>query len=103
MDTALELLKIKLGISTTVRDKYLKAILDGVKQELKEVQGLNLDVENDNSHLMFIVDYAEFRYSSVGANTNQSVAATQPGLPRHLQWRLHNLIISNKKAGDSSE
>lgn len=39
----------------------------------------------NNGHLMFIVDFAAYRYEG-GVD-----------LPRHLQWRLHNLQISSKK------
>lgn len=80
---ALPLLKAKLGISTTVRDPYLTAIIQGIEDELLNVQGLTLDTL-DSSHLMFIVDYAEYRYNNRG----------NPMMPRHLQWRLHNLMIS---------
>mgnify|MGYP006928713294 FL=1 len=34
---------------------------------------------------MFIVDYACYRYESKGEYED---------MPRHLQWRLHNLAIS---------
>ncbi|GEM04526.1 hypothetical protein HMI01_15140 [Halolactibacillus miurensis] len=80
----LDLLKAKLGIMTNVRDAYLTAIISGIKSELTEVQGLTLN-ENNSYHLMFLVDYAEYRYSN----------KDNPTMPRHLQWRLHNLLISN--------
>jgi len=79
---ALPLLKARLGISIESRDTYLLAIIDGVTDELKNVQGINLNVE-DSSHLMFLVDYAEYRYSN----------RDNPTMPRHLQWRLHNLML----------
>jgi len=81
---ALDLLKAKLGIMTNVRDAYLTAIISGIKTELTEVQGLTLD-ENNSYHLMFLVDYSEYRYSN----------KENPTMPRHLQWRLHNLLIAN--------
>lgn len=80
---ALPLIKARLGISTTIRDTYLNAIIDGLVTELKDVQGLTLVADN-KAHLMFVVDYAEYRYSN----------RENPTLPRHLQFRLHNLIIS---------
>ena len=82
-ETILVLVKAKLGISTTVRDTYLKAIIDGVVKELEDEQGLTLDSSNPY-HLLFIVDYVEWRYSSKDK---------EGGIPRHLQFRLHNLII----------
>jgi len=85
MDTATVLawVKDRLGIRTTVRDTYLTAIVDGVIRELEDEKGVALDGDNP-AHLMFCVDYATWRYQS-----RDSTGA----LPRHLQFRLHNLII----------
>lgn len=80
---ALPLLKARLGISTTVRDMYLSKIVEGIEDELLNVQGITIDT-GDSSHLMFVVDYAEYRYSN----------RDNPTMPRHLQWRLHNLMLS---------
>ena len=79
----LGLVKSKLGISTTVRDTYLQAIINGVVKELEDEQGLVLDGAN-SYHLLFVVDYVEWRYSSKDK---------EGGMPRHLQFRLHNLVI----------
>ncbi|HHV63829.1 MAG TPA: hypothetical protein GXX46_01940 [Peptococcaceae bacterium] len=87
----LELVKARLGISSTVRDTYLTAIIDGVIKELEDEKGLSLNGDNPN-HLMFVVDYATWRYQSRDSNT---------GIPRHLQYRLHNLFIHAR--GDSSD
>ncbi|HWQ31100.1 MAG TPA: hypothetical protein VN549_08925 [Negativicutes bacterium] len=85
MDTAtiLALVKAGLGISSTVRDTYLTAIVDGVIKELEDEKGLVLDGAN-SYHLMFVVDYATWRYQSRDKDT---------GMPRHLQYRLHNLYV----------
>lgn len=95
MDSTLvvSLVKGRLGIKTAVRDSYLTAIVDGVLKELEEVQGLSLDGDNPH-HLMFVVDYATWRYQSVADNT--------PGqtMPRHLQYRLHNLVIAGQVTPD---
>jgi len=80
---AVGLVKQRLGISTTVRDAYLFAIVEGVAHELQTIQGITLD-ENNPAHLMFVVDYAEYRYSN----------RENPVMPRHLQFRMHNLIIN---------
>lgn len=82
VDTALSLIKARLGISTTARDSYLTAIIEGVIKELNSIQGISID-ETDKSHIMFVVDYSEYRYSN----------RDTPILPRHLQFRLHNLVI----------
>lgn len=82
-DTALSLVKARLGISTTVRDEYLSAIISGVVTELEQEKGLVL-LDTNPYHLMFVVDLASWRYQ------NRDVAE---GMPRHLQFRLHNLMI----------
>jgi len=80
----LELVKARLGITTAVRDTYLAAIVSGVIDELEKEKGITLN-SNDAHHLMFVVDLATWRYQS----------RDEPGaMPRHLQYRLHNLIIS---------
>lgn len=91
MDTAtvLALVKDSLGIKTAVRDTYLTAIVEGVLKELEDEKGLVLDGANP-SHLLFVVDYASWRYQSRDSNT---------GMPRHLQYRLHNLFIQNGGSG----
>lgn len=91
ISTALELTKARIGLSTTVRDEYLEKIVESVVEELGENNGLSL--ESDNSyHLMFVVDFADWRYSN----------RDEPeGMPRHLQFRLHNMIIKN--SGNKNE
>ena len=85
MDVAqvLELVKARLGITTAVRDSYLTAIIDGIVKELTDEKGLVLDGDNPY-HLMFVVDFATWRYQN---------RDTMEAMPRHLQFRLHNLII----------
>lgn len=80
----LALVKARLGISTAVRDTYLAAIISGVVDELGKEKGITLN-EADAHHLMFVVDYVTWRYQS----RDESGA-----MPRHLQYRLRNLIIS---------
>ena len=87
--TVLELVKARLGISTSVRDAYLIAIIDGVIKELEDEKGIALDQINAN-HLMFVVDYSTWRYQN---------RDSEKGMPRHLQFRLHNLIIHNGGGG----
>lgn len=79
----LALLKAKLGITTSVRDTLLTHILVAIYDELVKEKGLALD-EARTDHMMFIVDYAEYRYNH----------KENPEMPRHLQYRLHNLMIS---------
>lgn len=81
--SVVELVKERLGIRTSVRDSYLTAIVDGVIKELEDEKGLTLK-EDNAYHLMFVVDYATWRYQSRDSDG---------AMPRHLQFRLHNLMI----------
>ena len=47
------------------------------------MQGLSLDMDNPH-HLMFVVDLATWRYQN---------RDTMEAMPRHLQFRLHNMMI----------
>lgn len=81
--TVVALVKARLGITSAVRDTYLTAIAKSVITEMEDEKGVLLDGTNDN-HLLFVVDYATWRYQS----RDESGA-----LPRHLQFRLHNMIL----------
>ena len=91
--TVLDLVKARLGISSNVRDTYISAIIDGVITELEDVQGLVLDDANPY-HLMFIVDYATWRYQN---------RDSEGAMPRHLQFRMHNLVIHASKESDDND
>lgn len=81
--TVMGVVKERLGITSTVRDTYLLAIADSVIDELATEKGLTLNLDSP-SQFMFVVDYACWRYQSRDAAT---------GMPRHIQYRLHNLMI----------
>lgn len=87
MDTAtiLDLVKARSGISTDVRDTYLLAIIEGIITELEGEKGIVLDNENQN-HLMFVVDYSVWRYQSRDSTGD---------MPKHLHWRLRNLYLNS--------
>lgn len=82
----LELLKVNLGIMTDKRNEYLLTIIDSVISELESEQGIIID-NNDDLHIMFIVDYSAWRYRSRGEGV----------MPRNIQFRLHNLVLSMQK------
>jgi len=92
-ETVLQLVKARLGISSTVRDTYLTAIIEGVITELEDAQGLVLDGANPY-HLMFVVDYSTWRYQN---------RDSEGAMPRHLQFRLHNLMIHANKESDDND
>lgn len=98
--TVLDLVKARLGITTNIRDNYIKAIIEGVIKELEDEKGLALDDANPY-HLMFVVDYSTWRYQSVNATEVTSTSKVLP-MPRHLQFRLHNLMIHAVKESDES-
>lgn len=85
MDTALivSVVKERLGIRTNIRDGYLTFIAQGVVRELEDEKGVTLK-SDDANHFMFCVDYATWRYQSRDSDK---------AMPRHLQFRLHNLMI----------
>lgn len=85
----LALVKARLGISTAVRDTYLAAIVSSIVTELEDEKGIALDPGNAN-HLMFCVDLATWRYQS---------RDSEKAMPRHLQFRLHNMIIHSGGGG----
>ncbi|WP_419877731.1 hypothetical protein [Brevibacillus centrosporus] len=99
MDTvsAVSLVKERLGIRTNVRDSYLTAIVEGVIKELEDEKGLVLDGAN-SYHLLFVCDYATWRYQSVSSTQTTSASRPLP-MPRHLQYRLHNLMIHSGSGG----
>ena len=81
-DKILGLVKATLGYKSSIRDELLKVIVKSVVDELEIQKRITLKYDN-SEHLMFIVDYACFRYENKGAGT----------LPRNLEYRLRNLII----------
>ena len=82
IDKILSLVKATLGYKSAVRDELLKVIVKSVVDELEIQKRITLKYDNAE-HLMFIVDYAVFRYENKGAGT----------LPRNLEYRLRNLIV----------
>lgn len=83
VNTVVALVKEGLGIRTNVRDGFITAIVEGVIKELEDEKGLALDGSNPY-HLLFVCDYATWRYKSRDEGRY---------MPRHLQFRLNNLII----------
>ena len=92
MDTTVvrELVKARLGLTSEIRDTYLTAIIEGIIKELTDEKGLVLDGASPY-HLMFVVDFATWRYQN---------RDTMEAMPRHLQFRLHNLFISGGGGDD---
>ncbi len=89
----LEILKAKLGIRGEFRDEYLKHLLKSVIDELCNQKGITLNTESYH-HIDFIVDYAAFRYD----NRDNNII-----MPKHLQYRLNNLLLENLRGKDNVE
>ncbi len=85
-ETILQMVRDSLGIKSTARDNRLKAIINGVITELENEKGIVLDSENP-CHLLFVTDYSMWRFEH----------PSEP-MPRHLQFRYHNLTIHNGQA-----
>ena len=82
IDKILGLVKATLGYKSAVRDELLEVIIKSIVDELEIQKRIKLDFDNAE-HLMFVVDYAVFRYENKGAGT----------LPRNLEYRLRNLMV----------
>src|SRR5690625_28682 len=98
INTALELTKARLGISTTVRDALLLNAVESVVEELEQEKGLSIDYDSP-LHLDFVKDYATWRYQSVGSLGDAPAGRVPMAMPRHIQFRLHNFMIAKHAEG----
>ena len=89
-DDILNLVKAILGYRTNVRDELLSRIIDSVVDELEKVKGVPFDFGN-NEIVMYVADMAVFRYQNLGGGS----------IPRNLEYRLRNLIVKYRKAGEA--
>lgn len=85
----LNLVKAILGYRTNVRDTLIERIIDSVVDELEKVKGVPFDFAN-NEIVMYVADMVVFRYQNLGGGT----------IPRNLDYRLKNLIVKYRKAGE---
>lgn len=85
----LEYVKYNLGLSTTVRDKYLEKIIEGVISELNN-SGISPEGQDESyrkEYENYVISYSAWMYENRGGvNT----------LPRFLSFRRHNLQIGRK-------
>lgn len=85
---ALTLTKARLGITSNVRDELIQANIDAIVRELETTKGLSLDWDSPD-HLMFVVDYAAWRYQSVSLVNPTGTLE----MPSHIMFRLHALML----------
>lgn len=81
-----QLLKDRLGISTSSRDSVLFAIVDGIIDECKTVYGIEL-TEERYSDILFVLDWATWKYNH----------PEDGEIPRSIRFRLNNLMIKGGK------
>ncbi|MDO4778470.1 MAG: hypothetical protein Q4A42_02815 [Tissierellia bacterium] len=87
--------KERAGISIDSRDNYIKGIVEGVINELIDINGIrDLDIEKRISDFMLVVDYSEWRYSSRGEGGFYEYRAFNSDganvMPQSLAWRIRN-------------
>lgn len=89
-DKLLQVVKWRLGITTNIKDEFIKFLIESTLKEMKSQHKMELTDENheEKAELReFIVDYVCFKYK----NTDYK------GIPRFLQFRLHNLKINRMR------
>ncbi len=85
-NTVLQLLKDRIGISTSSRDSVLFAIVDGIIDECKTVHGIEL-TEEKYSDILFVLDWATWKYNH----------PEDGEIPRSIRFRLNNRMIKGGK------
>lgn len=83
VEAILALVKADLGMTTSFRDGPMRTRIEGIVTELTDEKNITLKPEDAN-HLMFVVDYAAWRFQSKDSDA---------GMPEHLRFRLRNLYI----------
>jgi hypothetical protein len=87
------MLKVDLGISTTVYDERLGQYLDSAKAEITR-EGYTFPETLTAADMQMIVRYAAWRWGQ------RKDALGNPGaMPRDIRWTLNNTIFS-QKAGE---
>lgn len=85
---AADIVKEALSIRGNARDKRINLLVRATADELKSQQGIDLD--GSLTDIVFLADYAKYRYTARDDDA---------GMPRHLQWRLHNRVLAKQSEG----
>lgn len=85
MINTLELLKFDLHILHNQADEYLKNRIEAAKKEIVR-EGIELNMQKED-HASIVVDYAAWLYRK----RTQDIQ-----FPRHLRYRMNNVLISQK-------
>jgi len=87
IETVLSLLKIDLGISHTVRDVFLNALLVACQKEI-EAKKITLDLSAVEDQIL-LSDFTAWRYRNRSADV---------ALANNLQFRIRNRIVKGRAA-----
>lgn len=90
LSTALQLLKLRLGVFSNAKDAYFQHLINSTIKMLEDEKKIDVDLSNPVV-ANFVISYSAWEYESKGE---------QGGMPRHLQFALHNLMIHNQKVVD---
>ena len=82
----LEMLKANLDKTTSVKDDYLKFLIDASKEKIAE-EGITLDL-NKSGDVNLVVMYAAYLF--------RKRAEDNPVMPRMLRYALNNRLFSEK-------
>lgn len=82
----LEMLKSNLDTTTSVKDKYLKFLIDASKEKIAE-EGITLDLSKSGD-VNLVVMYAAYLF--------RKRAEDNPVMPRMLRYALNNRLFSEK-------
>jgi hypothetical protein len=85
METVLNLLKIDLGITHSLRDSYFIKLIQGTMKEI-ERRGITIDL-NAIDDQMLIADYAAYMYRN---------RSEDKPLAMNIQHRIRNRIIEER-------
>ena len=91
IDTALNLLKLDLGITHNLRDEYYYSMLQGANKEL-ERKGITIDL-NSMDDQMLLSDYTAYNYRNRSLNVPLSA---------NLQLRIRNRIVRQRSVIDAT-
>ena len=80
----LEMLKSNLDTTTSVKDDYLKFLIDASKEKIAE-EGITLDL-NKSGDVNLVVMYAAYLF--------RKRAEDNPVMPRMLRYALNNRLFS---------
>lgn len=83
METVLNLLKIDLGITHTLRDTFFTALLNACQAEI-EAKGITIDLVNSVEDQMLLSDYAAWKYRKRQEDV---------GMPQNLLFRIRNRVV----------